>query len=156
MSIVICKIISLILLIGILSLPYIISIILPVFLNLEVIAYMPSAYLSIMEAVCEGTNLLYIVISVILTIFMYSAQLSIGVLIMLLLKKSVVVIAASYSLLLLLGPALGASDVTANIIKYTPFGIDFANLVCNLEFEDFIQAFLIIIIFIIIFAFSQY
>jgi len=151
-SIVVGKMISLIFLISILTLPYTIATILAVSIDLEVSVYMPTAYLTIMGIASNGTSIVNLVILIILTILMYSAQLSVGILIMFWIKKPVIVIAVSYVSLLLLGPVLGLNEMTKGVMEYTPFGIDYTSFISNLEIMDFAQPIIISISFIAIFT----
>lgn len=152
-TIVFSKMLSLVILIAIISLPYIIAIILSVCTNLEMIVYMPTAYLTIVNFAIKGTDMMNIIVFIILAILTYSAKLSIGIFIMFLVKKPVIVIALSYITILLLGPVLGLNEVTKNIMAYTPFGIDYTGLAVNFELVNLMKSCAIGVIFILIFTF---
>lgn len=152
-SVVVSKIIILGLFVSILTLPYILITILAVCINLDVSVYMPSAYLTIMGFATSGASIFYIIILIVLAILMYCAQLSLGVFIMFLVKKPVIAITLSYVVLLLLGPVLSLNEFTKNMIAYTPFGIDYAQLVLDFKIMNLIGPIFIGIIFLIFFTF---
>lgn len=152
-TVVFSKMLSLVMLVTIITLPYIIAIIFSVCTNLEMIVYMPTAYLTIANLAIEGTDIMSIIAFIILAILTYSAQLSIGVFIMFLVKKPVIVIALSYITILLLGPVLGLNEITKNIMAYTPFGIDYTSLAVNFELVNLMKSCSIGIIFILTFTF---
>lgn len=151
--VVVSKVISLIILISILSLPYIIIIILSASFNFDVSVFMPTAFLTVLGIATNGSSILDIIILIILAILMYSAQLSVGIFIMFLVKKPVMAIALSYVALLFLGPVLGLNDITKNIMTYTPFGIDYTQLVANFEIINIIKPISISFLFIAVFTF---
>lgn len=149
-TVVISKIISLIILVSIITLPFILSILIAENINLEVSVYMPTAYLSIIGHATTGTSAIYITIQIIVAIIMYSSQLSIGIFLMFLIKKPVIVVALSYVVLLLLGPVLSLNKTTKNIMEYTPFGIDFTQFGSSLKISNVVEPIFISLIFIII------
>lgn len=144
---------SLVILIAIMTLPYIIAIIFSVCTNLEMNVYMPTAYLTIINFAIGGTDIVNIVAFIILAILTYSAQLSIGIFIMFLVKKPVIVLALSYITLLLLGPVLELNEVTKGIMEHTPFGIDYTDLVVNFELVNLVKSCSVGLIFILTFTF---
>jgi len=152
-TIVFSKMLSLVILIAIMTLPYIIAIIFSVCTNLEMNVYMPTAYLTIINFAIEGTDIVNIVAFIILAILTYSAQLSIGIFIMFLVKKPVIVLALSYINLLLLGPVLELNEVTKGIMEHTPFGIDYTDLVVNFELVNLVKSCSVGLIFILTFTF---
>lgn len=147
-TIVVSKLIVLALLTGILAIPYIGTLIVSVISNLELSVYIPTAFLNIINLATTGTNVLTIIILIVVAISVYTAQLSIGIFIMFKVKKPVIVVALSYVVLVLLGPILSNNNVTKEIMAYTPYGIDYTQLVSNLNFGTLIKPVVISIIFV--------
>lgn len=152
-SIVISKVVSLTILVAILTLPYLAVILFAVGFNIEVTVYLSTAYLTIMGFAASGTSFTNIFILIVLAIMTYSAQLSIGIFIMFLVKKPVISIALSYVCLLLLGPVLSLNDLTKNIMEYTPFGVNYSQIISDFEIVKFIYPVSICIIFIAFFTY---
>lgn len=149
-SVVISKVVSLIILITVLTIPYIVILLVTMAANMEISVYMQTAYLNIIGLAASGTSAGNIIMLIITTILSYSAQVSIGIFIMILVRKPVIVVALSYVILLLLGPVLGLNETTKDLLTYTPYGIDYSHLVSNIDIFNFIKSIIISIVFIII------
>lgn len=147
-TIVVSKFIVLGLLTVILSIPYIGSLVVSVITNLELSVYIPTAFLNIIDLATTGTNVLTIIILIVVAISVYTAQLSIGIFIMFKVKKPVIVVALSYVVLVLLGPILSNNNGTKEIMEYTPYGIDYTQLVSNVNFGTLLKPVFISVIFV--------
>lgn len=152
-AVVFSKMISLVILIVFLTLPYIAAAIFSGSTSLELSVYMPTAYLTILDFAAAGTDKINIMAFITLAIITYSAQLSIGIFIMFLFKKPVIVFALSYTVLLFLGPILGLNDTTKNVMEYTPFGVNYTQLASSFELVNLLKPLSIGIIFLSIFTF---
>ena len=152
-SIVTSKMISLVIFVSLLTVPYFAVILFSTAARFELHVYLPSAYLMITKLATTDPDIIPIALFVILAILTYSAQLSIGIFFLFLFKRPVVVLAVSYLSNLLLGPVLGLTDTTKQIMEYTPFGVNFAGMTTHFEFPVFIRSCLSGFLFLLVFTF---
>ncbi|GAB2575449.1 hypothetical protein [Gracilibacillus alcaliphilus] len=135
--IIINKIITFLLLITLLYLPYILSILILTFTDIEFSSFLPTPVLTILSASTQteisagliGKLLLLSVLSLVIFI----SQLMVGIFYMFLFKKSVLVIAATYLTILILGPISSLNDAVHSVMAYTPYGIDLSQLTLDIS-----------------------
>lgn len=152
-EIVLSKMITLIILISILSIPYILIILYSVISHPTIAVFMPTAFLTILSIATNGSSMFDILLLLILTILIYAAQLSIGIFVMFLVKKPVIVIAVSYVILLFLGPVLSLSNFTKDIMTYSPYGINVTQIMTNLNIYNMMMSIIICLVYIAVFTF---
>lgn len=138
-NIVFSKIISLLFLSCLFAAPYIGAILLMKFLDLPLVVYLPTPFFSLVELVRSTANIGRALILCGSIIVVYTAQLSIGLPILFGLKKPVLVMSLNYILLGLLGTMLNSNDALKDLIAWTPYGIDFQQLVNNWKLTTILQ-----------------
>lgn len=147
-TIVISKLISLFLLTGIFAVPYCAALFLANSMHWKMTVYMGTPFLSLIELLNTHASIWKVLLMMIIVIFIYTAQLSIGIPILFFIKKPVLVMIIMYSLLGFLGSLLTIDNAVQDLMSATPYGVDFLKMVTHFDSETLFKPIIISFLFI--------